>query len=443
MPNARRHELNRAVRSCTGRSGPQRVAMLSMHTSPLAKPGSGDAGGMNVYVLQTARHLAAHGVEVEIFTRAVSSEQPPTILASDGVKVHHVPAGPFEGLSKDDLPSQLCAFTSGVLRAEAAHPVGYFDAVHSHYWLSGQAGWLASDRWNVPLIHSAHTLAKVKNLSLAKSDSPEPFTRVIGEQQVVAESDALVANTSAEASELIGLYDADPEKVVVTPPGVATEVFHPGDRAAARESLELPSDSIVLGFVGRIQALKAPDVPLRAIARLRNINPQLGRRVRLLIVGGPSGPGTEYPNQLTNLVKQLGLDDAVHFLPPRQGEQLATVFRACDAVCVPSHNETFGLVALEAQACGTPVIATAVGGLTTAVSDGHSGLLVDGHDDTDWAHAFDQLLSDPNRRRMLSEGAVTHANQFTWAHTASNLLETYRNAMVRHRGASRTTVSGC
>ena len=388
--------------------------------------------------MQTAEQLAAAGVAVEMFTRATSSEQPPIVQVKDGITVHHVAAGPFEGLSKTDLPSQLCAFTAGVLRAEAAHPVGYFDVIHSHYWLSGQAGWLASERWNIPLVHSAHTLAKVKNRDLAADDSPEPFTRVVGEEQVVAESDALVANTSAEADELVGLYRADPDKIVVAPPGVNTDVFRPGDRAAARRALDLPDNAIVLGFAGRIQALKAPDVPLRAVARLRRLNPDLAARIRMLIVGGPSGPGTGYPKHLMELVSQLGLADSVRFLPPRRGADLATVFQACDTVCVPSHNETFGLVALEAQACGTPVVAAAVGGLTTAVADGYSGILVDGHDETDWAHALEKLLSDPARRDLLGAGALDHAHKFTWTHTATNLAQTYREAIGRRRSGDRS-----
>lgn len=410
--------------------------MLSMHTSPLAQPGVGDAGGMNVYIMRTAEQLAANGVEVEVFTRATARQQPPSVSVGDGITVHHVPAGPFEGLAKNDLPSQLCAFTAGVLRAEASHPVGYFDVIHSHYWLSGQAGWLASDRWNVPLVHSAHTLAKVKNRDRAANDAPEPFARVVGEEQVVAESDALVANTDAEADELVGLYGADPAKVMVVPPGVDTTVFRPGDTLTARRDLGLADDAIVIGFVGRIQALKGPDVALRAVARLRQLNPRLAERITMIVVGGPSGPGTDYPHRLRRLVAEHRLGDQVRFLPPRRGDQLAQAFRACDVICVPSHNETFGLVALEAQACGIPVVAAAVGGLTTAVVDGTSGVLVNGHDETDWAHALDRILTDTARRDLLSRGAVDHAHRFTWRHTATDLIHTYREVMARHRGAA-------
>jgi hypothetical protein len=238
---------------------PRRIAVLSIHTSPLDQPGTGDAGGMNVYVVETARRLAESGVEVEIFTRATSSALPPTVETSPGVTVRHVTAGPFEGLLKQDLPGQLCAVTAGVMRAEAARPEGWFDLVHSHYWLSGQVGWLSKERWNVPLVHSMHTMAKVKNRDLAAGDRPEPTMRVIGEEQVVAASDRLIANTADEARELVALYGADPFDVDVVHPGVDLELFRPGSRAAARTAHSLPPDAVVLLFVGRIQPLKAPD----------------------------------------------------------------------------------------------------------------------------------------------------------------------------------------
>jgi D-inositol-3-phosphate glycosyltransferase len=222
-------------------SVPRRVAMLSVHTSPLDQPGTGDAGGMNVYVVELARRMAAMGIEVEIFTRATSSDQPPVVEAGPGVRVRHVVAGPFAGLAKDELPAQLCAFARGVLRAEASHDVGWYDLIHSHYWLSGQVGALAKERWGVPLVHSMHTMAKVKNAQLAKGDRPEPKARVIGEEQVVEAADWLVANTDEEARQLIELYDADPAGVVTVNPGVDLEVFGPGDTRSARRELGLPA----------------------------------------------------------------------------------------------------------------------------------------------------------------------------------------------------------
>ena len=408
---------------------PRRVAVLSVHTSPLEQPGTGDAGGLNVYVVETSKRLARAGLEVEVFTRATSSDLPLVAELAPGVTVRHLIAGPFEGLGKDDLPSQLCALTSGVLRAEAQHEPGWYDVVHSHYWLSGQVGWLASERWGVPLVHTAHTLAKVKNLALAAGDAPEPLRRVVGEQQVVQAADRLVTNTTDEAQELIGLYDADPARVVTVAPGVDLEHFRPGEAGnpageTARTRLGVPADAVLLLYVGRIQPLKAPDVLLSAAARLLERSPELRDRLVVAVVGGPSGSGLSEPAALQRLAGELGLP--VRFDPPCDPQRLRDWYLAADLVAVPSHNESFGLVALEAQACGTPVVATDVGGLRTTVQDGVSGLLVPGHDPSAWASALTRGLS---LRPELSVGAVAHAAAFSWAATADGLLATYRDAL--------------
>ncbi|GAA2552032.1 D-inositol-3-phosphate glycosyltransferase [Pseudonocardia hydrocarbonoxydans] len=399
--------------------------MLSVHTSPLEQPGTGDAGGMNVYIVETARRMAERGVEVEVFTRATSSEHPPVAELAPGVLVRHIAAGPFEGLGKNDLPSQLCAFTAGVLRTEARHDPGHYDVVHSHYWLSGQVGWLARDRWGVPLVHSAHTLARVKNAALADGDQPEPMVRVIGEDQVVAEADRLIGNTDSEARELIELYGADPRRVVTIPPGVDLDRFVPGDRTASRRALGLAPDAVVLAFVGRIQPLKAPDVLLRAAAEMLRRDPALRARLVVLVAGGPSGSGLAAPTSLQALAAALDLTDVVRFLPPQRGHGLVDVYRAADLVAVPSHNESFGLVALEAQACGTPVVAARVGGLPVAVDDGRSGLLVPGHGAGQWADALRAAL---RRRDVLAAAAVGHARRFSWDRTTESLLDTYAGA---------------
>jgi D-inositol-3-phosphate glycosyltransferase len=411
---------------------PRRVAVLSVHTSPLEQPGTGDAGGMNVYVVETSTRLAERGVEVEVFTRATSSDLPPVVQLAPGVTVRHVTAGPFEGLSKEDLPAQLCALTSGVLRAEAAHDAGWYDAVHSHYWLSGQVGWLASERWGVPLVHTAHTLAKVKNRALADGDAPEPLRRVVGEQQVVEASDRLVANTVEEAGQLVDLYDADPGRVVTVAPGVDLEHFRPGEASAARTRLGVPPDAVLLLFVGRVQPLKAPDVLLHAAARMLQRDAERGTALRdrlvVAVVGGPSGTGLLEPTALQDLAHSLGIADRVRFETPQGGrDRLRDWYAAADAVAVPSHNESFGLVALEAQACGTPVVATDVGGLRTTVRDGVSGLLVAGHGADAWADALIRAVED---RRRLSPGAVAHAAGFSWGRTADGLLRTYRDALA-------------
>jgi D-inositol-3-phosphate glycosyltransferase len=407
---------------------PRRVAVLSVHTSPLDQPGTGDAGGMNVYITQTATRMARRGIAVEVFTRATASDQPPVVELAPGVLVRHVHAGPFEGLARDELPGQLCAFTSGVLRVEARHEPGYYDLVHSHYWLSGQVGWLARERWGVPLVHTAHTLARVKNAALADGDAPESLARELGEQQIVDLADRLVVNTAVEGRELVRLYDAAPDKVRAVSPGVDLELFRPGSRLAARAALGIEPDAVVLAFVGRIQPLKGPDVLLRAAAELlrRDVLPR--ERLVVLVVGGPSGTGLEHPVAMQELAAGLGITDVTRFLPPQQGPGLVEVYRAADVVAVPSHNESFGLVALEAQACGTPVVAAAVGGLRVVVADRLSGLLVDGHDPATWAEALAEVALRPDLAARLSGNAVRHAARFSWDHTADALVAEYAEA---------------
>jgi D-inositol-3-phosphate glycosyltransferase len=404
---------------------PRRIATLSVHTSPLDQPGCGDAGGLNVYVTEVAKRLADHGIEMDIFTRATSSELPPTVELVPGVVVRNVTAGPYDGLDKNDLPSQLCAFTSGVMREEALHEPGWYDVVHSHYWLSGQVGWLAKERWGLPLVHSMHTMAKVKNASLAEGDDPEPQLRAIGEAQVVAAADRLIASTGEEAAQLVELYDADPQRVVTVAPGVDLDVFTPGGTRAARARLGFAQDAVVLLFVGRIQPLKAPDVVLRAAADILAVDPSLRERLVVAVVGGPSGRGLTEPEHLAKLAVSLGIADLVRFVPPVPQPQLADYYRAADATVVPSYTESFGLVAIESQACGTPVVAARAGGLVTAVDDGVSGVLIDGHESLDYAEAIRQVTGSSGRREALAAGAVRHASRFGWAATVDRLLEVY------------------
>ncbi|WP_372593917.1 D-inositol-3-phosphate glycosyltransferase [Actinotalea sp.] len=415
-----------------------RIAMLCVHTSPLDQPGTGDAGGMNVYVTELASALAAQDAQVEIFTRSTSSLLPDVVEMTPGVLVRHIPAGPYEGLDKNELPGQLCAFTSGVLRTEAGRAPGWYDAIHSHYWLSGQVGWLAADRWDVPLVHTMHTMAKVKNATLGPGDEPEPRGRLIGEDQVVAAADALVASTAEEASDLIDLYDADPDGVHVVAPGVDLDLFHPdtavldgaGLAAAqrrARLSLGLPPEEPIVLFAGRIQPLKAPDVLVHALAEIRD----RGDRVPMLVVLGGSSGRLSSAQELQDLAAGLGLSDRLLLRPPVPRAELAAWFRAADLVAMPSRSESFGLVAAEAQACGTPVVATGVGGLRTVVADGRSGVLVRGHDPRLWAGALTGLLRDDERRHALGAGARRHAEQMGWDAAASAMLKVYEMARER------------
>jgi len=408
---------------------PQRVATISVHTSPLEQPGTGDAGGLNVYVVEVAKLLAARGVEVDIFTRAVSRHQPPVVELAPGVLVRHIEAGPFEELDKSDLPDQLCQFTFEVLREEATHAPGRYDIVHGHYWLSGQVGAVAKGRWGVPLVQSMHTLGKVKNAALAAGDAAEPDLRIRGEVEVIATADRIVANTDAEAQDLITLYAASPGRVAAVSPGVDLAVFRPGPQRLARRNLGIPPGAVVLLFAGRVQPLKAPDILLRAAADLVRDHRWLEDRLVVAFVGGPSGTGRNDPDSLIQLAAALGISRNVRLEPPCPQRDLADWYRAATLVVVPSYSESFGLVAVEAQACGTPVVAAAAGGLRTAVRDGVSGVLVNGHDPRGYARAIGELIGSSGRLARLSRGARKHASGFGWSVTVDRLLAVYRDAM--------------
>jgi D-inositol-3-phosphate glycosyltransferase len=408
---------------------PQRVATISVHTSPLEQPGTGDAGGLNVYVVEVAKLLAARGVETDIFTRAVSRDQPPVVELAPGVLVRHIEAGPFEDLDKADLPGKLCQFTFEVLRAEAVHAPGRYDLVHGHYWLSGQVGAVAKERWGVPLVQSMHTLGRVKNAALAAGDAAEPEIRIRGEAEVIATADRVVANTDAEARELAKLYAAAPERVATVSPGVDLTLFRPGSQRLARRRLGIPPHAVVLVFAGRVQPLKAPDVLLRAAAQLVRDQPRLRDRLVVAFVGGPSGTGRNDPDGLTELAGALGISPNIRLEPPCPQRDLADWYRAATLVVVPSYSESFGLVAVEAQACGTPVVAASAGGLRTAVRDGVSGVLVDGHDPARYARAIAALVGSSGTLARLSRGARKHASGFGWSSTVDQLLAVYGDAM--------------
>jgi D-inositol-3-phosphate glycosyltransferase len=394
----------------------QRVAVLSVHTSPLEQPGSRDAGGLNVYVVETAKRLAERGVAVEIFTRAGSSDLPPVVEMLPGVVVRHIAAGPFGSLSTRELPPQLCAFSAGLLAAWAGKPADWFDVIHSHYWLSGHVGRGARSRWGIPLVHSAHTLGEVKNAHRGPGEALEPAVRIVGERRIVAEADRLIAATKQEADELVEYYSADPAAISVVPPGVDLAGFTPGDRAEARASLDWPAGP-VLAFVGRIQPHKAPDLLIRAAALLPD-------PVTVAIVGAASGRGYD-SGALPALAKRLGVNAL--FVPPMSRTDLTTVYRAADALVMPSRSESFGLAALEAQACGTPVVATPVGGLPEAVAHGVSGMLTEGHEPGQIAAAIRAVLDDPE---PLRRGAVKHAHTYSWDRTVDGLLAAYRDARL-------------
>ncbi len=412
------------------RRAPRRIATISLHTSPLDQPGTGDAGGLNVYVAEVAKRLAERGTEVEIFTRAVCRDTPPLAELAPGVLVRSVPAGPYEELDKNALPAQVCPFTLEVLRAEAAAEPGRYDLIHAHYWLSGKVGAAVKQRWGIPLVQTMHTLGKVKNASLAAGDTAEPQARIQGEHEVIAAADWLISNTDEEAQQLVRYYGADPARIRTVSPGASLGVFKPGPRRDARARLNIPADAIVLLFAGRVQPLKGPDVVLAAAARLVAGEPALRKRLLVVMVGGPSGSASRAdPDRMRELAGSLGIADIVRFEPPCPQPELADWYRAATVVLTPSHSESFGLVALEAQACGTPVVAAAVGGLRTAVRDGYSGVLVEGHDPGTWARTLRPLITARRRLAALSAGAVRHASAFGWSATAERLTAVYTGAM--------------
>ena len=400
-----------------------RVAMISMHTSPLQQPGSGDAGGMNVYVYSTAVELARRGVQVDVFTRATRPSQGRIVDVAENFRVFNVVAGPYEGLDKEDLPTQLAAFAGGIVQATEDYGLHY-DVIHSHYWLSGQVGWLLRRLWGVPWVHTAHTLAAVKNLH----NGQESDARRICEQQIVDNADVLVVNTIEEHDNLVRHYDADAAgaRVVVIAPGADVDLFTPGtDRATeqARRDLGIPLHARVVAFVGRLQAFKGPDVLIRALAQL--LARDRDRCVYAVVCGGASGARTA-PEQYKEMAEELGVAHRIRFLSPRPPEELVSIYRAADVLAVPSFNESFGLVAMEAQATGTPVVAARVGGLPIAVVDGVTGVLVDGHDPCAWADALAGLLDDDGRRLAMAEAAHEHAQRFSWRQTAVSLEEVYQ-----------------
>jgi D-inositol-3-phosphate glycosyltransferase len=325
------------------------------------------------------------------------------------------------------------------MRAEAGHRQGHYDLVHSHYWLSGHVGWLAAERWGVPLVHAMHTMAKVKNAALAEGDTPEPPARVIGETQIVAAADRLIANTAEEAAELIRHYEAEPATTAVVHPGVNLDRFTPADgRRAARARLGLPQDAVIPLFAGRIQPLKAPDVLLHAAAVLLAQDPSLRERLVVPVVGGPSGSGLAKPERLQKLAARLGISDVVRFQPPVGQEQLADWYRAATVLVMPSYSESFGLVAIEAQACGTPVVAAAVGGLPVAVRDEQTGFLVPGHDPAHYAAVLRRFIDDPHLTDRLGNAAARHAQDFGWATAAAATADVYAGAITERRRRLRS-----
>lgn len=416
-------------------SAASRVAILSVHTSPLDQPGTGDSGGMNVYIRAVAERLARQGVAVDVFTRCRGEGGPQATEIAPGARLVRVQAGPCLPVPKRTLPRFVPQFLGGVLAHSRQEAIDY-DVVHSHYWLSGWVGRSAKEIWGVPLVASFHTLGKVKNYSRGLAEDPEPTHRLDGEQRVIAMADRILAPTPAEAAHLVGLYGADPDRIRIVPPGVDHRLFRARPAEEARTRLHLAGARLVL-FVGRLQAHKGPDIAVRAVAEAVARDPEGMRDVVLAIVGGPSGSthGAEVAH-LMDLASALGIGERVMLFPPQPQARLADFYAASEAVLVPSRSESFGLVALEAQACGTPVVAAAVGGLRFVVEDGVTGHLVEGHDPGDYADRLLELLRAPAAARRMGDHGVRRAMGYSWEATASESLTVYRELVARAAGSS-------
>ncbi len=394
-----------------------RVAVLSLHTSPLVQPGGGDAGGMHVYVRELVSSLAQAGAEATVYVRRWTDDIPEVVEVEPGFRVVHVEAGPAD-LAKEALPDVVGEYTRRVSALLAADPV---DVIHANYWLSGVAGHALKHELDLPLVATFHTLARVK----AETGDPEPERRILAETDVVKCADVITANSVTELHELVSHYGADPDRIEIVPPGVDHAFFSPGSRGGARGALGLGDEPVLL-FVGRIQPLKGLDVAVEALDRLGRPD------ARLLVVGGSSGrEGDHEVDRIHSLIETLGLGERVTMVPPVPHHVLSTYYRAADVCLVPSRSESFGLVALEAAACGTPVVASDVGGLRTLVEHGRTGFRVGGRDSTDYAEATARILDDPMLASRLSANAASGAAAYTWTAMAARLRRVYDDLRVR------------
>ena len=390
-----------------------------MHTSPLAQPGSGDGGGMNVYVRELSSALARAGIECDVYTRRWRHGLPRIVAVENGVRVHHVDAGPAAAVEKDRLPDLVDEFTDGVLEAVTLR--GLPDAIHANYWLSGVSGHVLKHKLELPLVSTFHTLARVK----AEANEEESQLRARAEADVIGCSDAILASSVDERVQLQRLYGAVPERVEIVPPGVDPVAFSPGDRAVAREALGLGRRRVLL-FVGRIQPLKGLDVAVGALATLDDPD------AVLVIVGGPSGPnGVAELERVRRLVADGGLRDRVRFVAPQPHDRLRVFYRAADVCLVPSRAESFGLVALEAAACGIPVVAAAVGGLRTIVEHGRTGFLVEGRDPGAFAAFAGEIVDNPPLAAQMGAAAAAGAARYRWPVAAARLRRIYADLTAR------------
>lgn len=409
----------------------KRIIMLSVHTSPLAPLGGKKTGGMNVYVRELAETLGTQGIEVDIYTRKSAPDQPEVdVSLGKNVRVIHVPCGPAQVIDPDAVYPYLSQFTAGVFAFIAKDPVQY-DIIYSHYWLSGWVANKLKEVWNIPIVQMFHTLGHMKN-RISAVKTPLPDVRIGTERQIVDWADVIIAATPAEYNQLLWLYHADRRKIAIIPPGVKREMFKPIPQRFARQQLGVDDVCQLLLFVGRIEPLKAVDTILEALAIIQKTHPEALCNSCFAVVGGnPDDPDSELA-RLFGMVKALGLDEVVRFMGAKSHELLPYYYASATAVIMPSDYESFGMVALEAMASGTPVIATEVGGLAFLVRDGETGYLVPVRDPQALAERILTLLTDCQTRQTLGENATHLAHEYDWNLIAERLLGLFNDQIRRN-----------
>jgi len=412
------------------------IAMISYHTCPLAILGGKDTGGMNVYVREVTRYLGRRGVHVDVFTRS-QDEHVPQVLHDLGYgnRVVHIPAGPEHPLPKKELAAYLPQFVAGI-QAFARDKGIHYDLIHSHYWMSGVAAQQLKESWRVPMVHMFHTLGLMKNRTAQTPAEMEGDYRINGEYQVLAAADRIIAATPAEQAQLQFLYQADEDRITIIPPGVDISHFYPIDQDEARCAIEVPEKDPMLLYVGRIEPLKGVDTLIRAIAHMRTTGITCRYPHYLTIIGGdPDADPQDMTSEmarLQGLSRELGLEDLVLFLGKRSQSSLPYYYSAADVLIMPSHYESFGMVALEAMACGTPVVASQVGGLAFLIQDGVTGYVVPGGDPIALSERLVLLLSQPELRRRMGEQAAAYARNYAWENITGRILDLYQEILGLH-----------
>jgi D-inositol-3-phosphate glycosyltransferase len=409
------------------------IAMLSYHTCPLATLGGKDTGGMNVYVRDLTAELGRQGVHVDVFTRS-QDEHVPHVLHDLGFgnRVVHIPAGPEQPMPKKELAGHIPQFVEGIRQFAAERGIRY-DIIHSHYWMSGLAAEQLKAEWGVPIVHMFHTLGEMKNRIATREDEKEGAYRLDGERQVLRSADVIVAATLAEKAQLQWLYKADPRKVTIIPPGVDTCHFYPIPPDEAKEYVGIPKEDRMVLFVGRIEPLKGVDTLIRSMSCLRI--KEIERPAYLAVIGGdPNVPMEQMSAEmlrLQSLCEDLCMDRMVVFLGKREQDSLPYYYSAADVLVMPSHYESFGMVALEAMACGTPVVASQVGGLAFLIQDGITGFHVPDQDEDALCDRLTRILGDSSLREKMGRAAADYARSYSWQKIVQQVNKTYEQLLEK------------